>query len=279
MSPSEGESQQNNVIKTRVIKKVTSFPIPEMKVISGGEFLMGTSDEQIALLNKREDWAQEWHEEGNFFIEQPMHYVELSPFRIGKYPITNLEYSSFIWDCNYKVPKGWIGFRFPEGMERYPVVGVSWKDASTYCEWLSSKTNIPFRLPNEAEWERAARGVDGRIYPWGDEFDPWRANTIESGLEGACSVDAYIPAGLTAEGVAGMSGNIWDWTSSRLLTYPFHLEPSPEELKSVDIRKGYVVRGGAWYYSRKLARCTTREVYPPDYTSPALGFRIAASLD
>jgi toxoflavin biosynthesis protein ToxD len=274
----EGPNRKQK-IKVRVIDKTTNYPVPEMITIPGGEFLMGTSDEQITFLTKREDWAQDWQEEGNFFIEQPMHYVELSPFKIGKYPITNLEYSNFIWDCNYKIPKGWIGFRFPEGMDRFPVVGITWNDATAYCDWLSRKTKLPYRLPNEAEWERAARGIDGRIFPWGDEFDPWRANTIESRLDAACSVDMYIPAGLSYDGVAGMSGNVWDWTSSRLLPYPFHIDPIEEEINSVEIKRGYVVRGGAWYYSRKLARCCAREVYRPDYISPALGFRIALSIE
>lgn len=276
--PSEDNKQDANKpkVKVRVIDKAINFPIPEMVMVPTGEFLMGTSDEQIMALCLQEDWAIEWREEGHFYIEQPMHYVELPPFQIGKYPVTNKEYHTFIWDSNYRVPKGWIGFRYPEGLEKHPVVGLTWHDAAAYCDWLSNKTKKGFRLPTEAEWERAARGLDGRLYPWGDDFDPWRCNTVEAGLEGTCPVDSYVPAGVSPSGVVGMSGNIWEWTASPLLPYPYHLDSTGEEMY---LSRGYVVRGGAWYYSRKLARCAAREVYHPDYISPALGFRVAMTID
>lgn len=260
----------------RVIEKTTSVPLPEMVPVPEGEFIMGTSDEQVMQLYWKEDWAQEWHEEGLFRIEQPQHYVYLPAFEVGKTPVTNQEYYRFIWQSNYKLPKGWIGFRFPEGMENHPVVGISWFDAVAYCEWLGKSTNREYRLLTEAEWERASRGINGRIYPWGDDFEPWRCNSLESGISGTSDVGIYVPAGVSQVGAVDTIGNVFEWTSSRMLPYPFDPEPPPPKPGE---NPRYVVRGGAWYYSRKLARCAAREGFIREYTSPALGFRIARSLD
>ncbi len=278
MSNMDGRREQKkSQVKVRVIERGTgSIPLPEMVMVPFGEFLMGTSDEQVMFLYHREDWAQEWKEDGNFYIEQPMHIVELPSFEIGKYPVTNLEYYRFVWEVNYRIPRGWSGFRYEDGLDKHPVVGITYYDAIAYIEWLNKKTSREYRLPTEAEWERAARGPDGRIYPWGDEFDPWRCNTLESGLERTTPVDSYVPAGVSPVGAVGMVGNVWEWTSSRLLPYPFQPDPEPPQNQR---QVGFVVRGGAWYYSRKLARCATRESYQPDYLSPALGFRLARSLE
>ncbi|NPV84668.1 MAG: SUMF1/EgtB/PvdO family nonheme iron enzyme [Anaerolineae bacterium] len=251
-------------------------PLPEMVVVPAGEFIMGTSDEQIMRLYWKEDWAREWHEDGMFNIEQPQHWVDLPAYEIGKYPVTNEEYYLFIYQSNYKLPKGWIGFRYTEGTQRHPVVGVSMHDAVAYCNWLSKATKREYRLPTEAEWEKACRGVDGRIYPWGEDFDPWRCNTLESGLEGTSAVDVYVPAGVSPMGAVDMCGNVWEWTSSPLLPYPYDPDPPPPA-RGEQYR--YVVRGGAWNYTRKLARCAAREGNIPDYVSPSLGFRIARSLE
>ncbi len=278
MSNMDGRREQKkSQVKVRVIERGGgTVPLPDMVTVPSGEFLMGTSDEQVMFLYHREDWAQQWKEDGNFYVEQPMHIVELPSYEIGKYPITNLEYYRFIWEVNYRIPRGWSGFRYEDGYENHPVVGITYHDAIAYIEWLNKKSGREYRLPTEAEWERAARGTDGRIYPWGDEFDPWRCNTLESGLERTTPVDSYIPAGVSPVGAVGMVGNVWEWTSSRLLSYPFQPDPEPPQNQR---HIGYVVRGGAWYYSRKLARCATRESYQPDYLSPALGFRLVRSLD
>lgn len=274
--PDPEDPKKKQKTSVRLIENVTSIKPPETVRIPAGEFIMGTSDEQISQLCWKEEWAREWQEEGMFSAEQPQHYVELPEYEIGKYPITNEEYYNFIYQSNYKIPKGWIGFRYTEGYGNHPVVGIAWLDAIAYCNWLGKMTKMEYRLPTEAEWERAARGVDARIYPWGADFDPWRCNTLESRLEGTTAVDIYVPAGVSQAGVVDMCGNVFEWTSSRLLPYPFDPEPpspAPGE------RPSYVIRGGGWYYTRKLARCASREGYVPDYISPFIGFRIARSLE
>jgi Uncharacterized conserved protein len=250
--------------------------LPAMIEIPAGEFLMGTSDENIKLLQLREsDWAYEWSDNELFIAEQPQHSIFLSAFEIAKYPVTNADYHRFIWDVGHRLPRDWTGFTFREDTESHPVVGVSKIDAEAYIDWLKQKTGMKFKLPTEAEWERAARGNDARIYPWGNTFDPWRCNTAESVKKGTTPVGFYSPGGDSTCEAADMVGNVWEWTQSLFVPYPYIPNSSKEDIKA---RGRYVVRGGAWYYTRKLARCTAREGILADHLSPSIGFRLARSL-
>jgi formylglycine-generating enzyme required for sulfatase activity len=152
---------------------------------------------------------------------------------------------------------------------------VSKIDAEAYIEWLNQKTGMTFRLPTEAEWERAARGDDGRLFPWGNTFDPWRCNTAESVKKGTTPVDFYSPGGDSPCGVADMVGNVWEWTQSPFMPYPYTPQADTENTRA---RGRVVVRGGAWYYTRKLARCAAREGILPNCLSPSIGFRLTRSL-
>jgi formylglycine-generating enzyme required for sulfatase activity len=241
-----------------------------MVLIPAGTFLMGTSDEQIALMVETEIWAEEWRFSDLFQAEQPQHKLNLPDFEIGLYTVSNIQYYSFIYNSGHRVPKSWLGFHYPDGEANFPVTGVSKSDTLEYCAWLSKSLNIEYRLPTEAEWEKAARGKDGRIYPWGDAFDPWRCNTLESAKHATTPNGSYSPSGDSVYGVADMAGNVWEWTSSFLAPYPYK-ESSDRENKCI-------VRGGAWYYSHKLARCAARETVLADYVSPSLGFRLARSI-
>ncbi len=245
--------------------------LPSMTCIPAGAFWMGTSESNINFLLQKEDWAEEWQSKELFHLEQPQHQVTLNAFELAQTPVTNSEYHIFIYNTGYKVPKNWIGFSFPEGMEDHPVTNVSKLDAETYIRWLVKTTGIQFRLPIEAEWEKAARGTDQRVYPWGDNFDPWRCNTIESGKKQTTPVRSYSTGGDSPYQITDMIGNVWEWTTSPAIPYPFKMDANQQ----VQPGTKYIVRGGAWYYSRALARCSSREPVLADYTSPALGFRLA----
>lgn len=242
--------------------------------IPAGEFYMGISSDQVYQLVGREEWAQEWFDKDLFLGEQPYHVVNLPEFEMARFPVTNMEYSQFVWDSGYKAPRGWIGLHYSSDQDQHPVVGISRKDALAYVEWLNRKLNQTYRLPNEAEWEKAARSDDGRMYPWGGEFDPWRCNTSESAKKGTTPVGAFSPGGDSPYGVSDLIGNVWEWTTSYMLPYPFKV--GEEQTFTPDLR--CVVRGGAWYYSQKLARTTCREGVPIDYVSKALGFRLVRSV-
>ncbi len=250
--------------------------LPAMVHVPGGSFLVGTSDEDIQHLQLHEsDWAYEWTDNDLFEAERPQHSLILEAFEIGQFPVTNQEYNCFISETGYRLPRGWVGFAFPEGMDTHPVVGVSKIDAEAYCDWLNKRTGSTFRLPSEVEWERAARSTDGRLYPWGNTFDPWRCNTAESAKRGTTPVGSYSPSGDSYLGVADMVGNVWEWTGSIFSPYPYDRTDGREARQP---KTRYVIRGGSWYYTRKLARCAARESMFEDHLSPIIGFRLARSI-
>ena len=246
-----------------------------MIVIPETAFKMGTSLEQVEELLRTEDWATEWYEEGMFQIEQPQHVLIIPTFQIALKPVSNLEFYLYICKTGYQTPKYWNGFQYPIDKANHPVVGVSYQDAVAYCSWLGEQANEDYRLPTEAEWELAARGKDGRMYPWGNEFDPWRCNTKESGKGDTTPVGNYSPGGDSVWGLTDMTGNVYEWTNTLFKGYPYDPHDSRENISA---NATIVIRGGAWYYSRKLARCASREHVQPDYTSPAVGFRIAKTV-
>jgi formylglycine-generating enzyme required for sulfatase activity len=143
------------------------------------------------------------------------------------------------------------------------VVGVSWFEAEAYCNWLSRELSKPLRLPTEEEWERAARHTDGREYPWGNDFDRKRVNCQEwwgksgSGTWSTTMVGQFLE-GDSAAGVCDVSGNVWEWTSSRY------------DAK----QKDRVLRGGSWNYHRDYVRCTVRYWVIPVYFFSNVGFRV-----
>jgi formylglycine-generating enzyme required for sulfatase activity len=132
-------------------------------------------------------------------------------FEIGKYPLTNREYSQFVEATRYQAPPYWKEGAFPHEEATHPVVGITKRDAEAYCKWLSDKTGKRYRLPTEWEWEWAAAGPHGWEYPWGDQFDKDKCNTTESGSEGTTPVGSYV-TGKSFCGASDMSGNVWEIT-------------------------------------------------------------------
>lgn len=248
---------------------------PPVKVaqIPAGRVFLGTSDVQIRVLESDPEWPRD--DRYDFFRdEQPQHTMNLSAFCIGLTPVTNAQFFSFVEATGRHLPKVWPGLIYPEGQAEYPVTGISWHTARAYCEWLSVISGWPCRLPAEMEWERAARGDDERVYPWGSDFHPFRINSAEAFTRGPTPVHLHSPASDSPFGVMNMSGNVWEWTSSLFKPYPYDPTDGREDPQAAGER---VVRGGAWVYSRRLARCAAREGAPADIASQTIGFRIAVS--
>ena len=252
------------------------FLEPQMVRIPAGKFLMGSTLEQAMQAIK--DGAAKSQVE----LEQPQHEVRLSEYSIGKYPVTNREYRSFVIDSEYKPPRGWSGNQYPDGKGDHPVVYVSWEDANSFCEWLSEKTNKAYRLPTEAEWEKAARGADGSIWPWGNVFDEFNANTKEAKIGDTSPVRQFAPEGDSPYGCVDMSGNVREWCTdwfdekeyTNRQTQPVMDPKGPKEGKPWSMR---VLRGGSFNMGRAIARCAARDDFFPDLSERNIGFRIAVS--
>jgi formylglycine-generating enzyme required for sulfatase activity len=135
-------------------------------------------------------------------------------------------------------------------MDDHPVVLVTWEDAMAYAAWVNK------RLPTEAEWERAARGLYGRRYPWGDEFEPGCCcNSQEAGLGGTSPVGQFSPQGDTPEGLVDMVGNVWEWTNSLYRPYPYDPNDGRENREATGFR---VLRGASWVNDALVAHCLSR---------------------
>ncbi|MBL8485337.1 MAG: SUMF1/EgtB/PvdO family nonheme iron enzyme, partial [Rhodocyclaceae bacterium] len=152
-----------------------------------------------------------------------------------------------------------------------PVVGICWHEARAYCAWLSAQTGQFWRLPSEAEWEGAAAGLAARRFAWGNEFDTSRCNSFESHVRGTTPVGVF-PAGDTPDGLADLSGNVWEWTGSAYRPYRYVAADGRENSEDGELLR--VVRGGSWVNYRDRARCTFRLRLHPGVRFSCLGFRV-----
>lgn len=235
------------------------------------EFDMGTTDsiaQQIAKSYEVLFWED----------EQPQHQVELDAYYIGKYEVSNSQYKKFLDMTGYKEPKYWKYPKFRRPNQ--PVIGVTWNDASAYCDWLSQQTGAKYRLPTEAEWERAAAGKFGYIYPWGNNFDKSRLN-FDSNMGRPTSVAGY-PFGATGSGIMNMAGNVSEWVSDWYAA-DYYAKSPPENptgpgINTLEENPEKVYRGGAWndwQFKNLGVRCAKRYHAPPETKLSGLGFRWA----
>ena len=204
--------------------------------------------------------------------EAPQQAIHLDRFEIAKHPVTNQSYESFLNDnSDQPAPEYWKGRTPPADLLNHPVVEVTWDDAQAYVAWLSAKTGQTYRLPTEAEWEKAARGTDGRIYPWGAAFDASMCNTREEGPGHSTPVD-YYPEGSSPYGVMDMAGNTSEWCSDWYKEGYAEI-PSPNPT-GPQIGEHRVTRGSSWRYSTNMARCAARYFCPPDMRRNNTGIRL-----
>jgi formylglycine-generating enzyme required for sulfatase activity len=257
---------------------------PQMIKIPAGKFLMGSTKEQAQAVLKKTNNDENWKRYVEW--EQPQHTVELSEYFIGKYPITNREYQAFVRDAKYKPPQGWEGEQFPAEKGSHPVVYVTWEDATVYCKWLSEKTGKAYHLPTEAEWEKAARSEDGRVYPWGDDFDPQKANTSETRIGDTSDVGKFSPQGDSPYGCADMAGNVWEWCNDWFDENEYKRSSPADKNRKDDVKDPQgnqtgtqrVLRGGSWDDFDFDVRSAYRVGVNPASSYSSFGFRCARSL-
>lgn len=200
--------------------------------------------------------------------ERPLHLVFLPSYYISPFPVTNLDYFEFVNCTGYPAPLHWRQGSYPPGTSRHPVVNVSWNDAAAYADWIGA------RLPTEAEWEKAARGTDGRLYPWGGRFSEDNCNALNPAGH-VKAVDEY-PAGRSVYGLWDTSGNVYEWCSDFYHEHYYKESPSDNPRGP---EGGYerTIRGGSYMDNRPAMRTTHRLGAGEHVARETIGFRVAMS--
>ncbi len=205
--------------------------------------------------------------------EGPRHEVDLPAFYIDKYEVTNLQYKKFIDETGRRSPSHFRNRTYPEGKADHPVTFVSWYDADAYCRWAGK------RLPDDREWEKAARGTDGRVFPWGNRFGIDKANTpvrwVALRQRGDTTPVGAFEGGKSPYGLYDMTGNVWEWTSSWYEPYPGNTRITENYGK-----KYKVLKGGSWwdcsfYKCGISAPVYNRSFFHPRTRNESFGFRCA----
>lgn len=224
-------------------------PIDRMTLVyvPAGEFVMGT-------------------ENGQLTDERPVHSVSLEAFWIDQTEVTNAMYAKCVNAGECDLPRDTDHFSNAV-YANHPVAYVSWNDASAYCSWVLR------RLPSEAEWEKAARGTEARIYPWGNEAPSSALLNYNQEIGETTEVRNY-PEGISPYGAYDMAGNVWEWVSSLYLPYPYDNNDGRENLNSLEAR---VHRGGSFYDDDSFIYSARRDKGDPSFVSFNLGFRCASS--
>jgi formylglycine-generating enzyme required for sulfatase activity len=187
--------------------------------------------------------------------------VHLDEYWMGRYPVTNAQYRAFVAATGRKKPSHWNEGRIPKGKASHPVVKVSWEDAAAFCKWASRMTEVEIRLPTEAEWEKAARGTNGRIYPWGDAKPDTKRCNFDGNVKDTTPVGRYSPAGDSPYGCADMAGNVWEWVADWF--DGGYYKNSPRENPSGPASgSARVLRGGSFNDDAWLVRCARRYCDP-----------------
>ena len=223
-----------------------------MAYVPAGEFIMGSNER--------------WDDESPEYVEKT------GAFFIDLYEVTNQDYGNFVSATHRESPHHWPNGEIPKNKEKHPVVYVNWFDANDYCKWAGK------RLPTEEEWEKGARGEEGLIYPWGNEWTPKKSNNPYKHSTGTEPIGSY-PGGKSPYGLYDMSGNVWEWVDSHYLPHPGNTVPRKEYGKDKRILKG-----GSWFdclsYGCGLsAPAFNRSFFTPEVRNNSFGFRCAKTVE
>jgi formylglycine-generating enzyme required for sulfatase activity len=228
----------------------------ELVLVPAGAFVMGSDPTKDPLASSD---------------EEPQHNMVVMDFFIGKFEVTNAQYAAFVGATGHRAPEAWENGIMPVGKENHPATDVSWSDAVAFAEWLRGETGRLMRLPSEAEWEKACRGPNGLIYPWGDTFDPDLANTYETGIRATTLVGKFSPDGDSSYAAADMAGNVWEWTISSYEDYPYDPNDGREAMSPTRSR---VLRSGSFISNAGVTRCASRYAGNPNGSNGYGGFRV-----
>lgn len=259
-------------------------PVPELVAVASGPFIQGSdrAEREAAYLLDQAAYGHNRTRTGRWYENEPArHSVALPAFEITRTPITNAHYAAFVAATGHRAPDvdpatwqgyglihpfartrrhAWAGGAYPSGRGAHPVVLVSHDDARAYAAWLTEVTGRAWRLPSEAEWEKAARGVDGRRFPWGQAWDPARLNSHDRGPFDTMAVGSF-PAGASPYGLLDAAGQVYEWTATR----------------AGGSGSRFIVKGGSWDDSGcGVCRPAARHGRPAALKHILIGFRLVA---
>ena len=229
-------------------KKIFVPQYPGMVYIPAGEVVIGSNE--------------------SYPYEGPKQKVFLKDFFIDKTEVTNKQYKRFIDATGYPPPQHWKNGSYPEGEDDYPVVNVSLEDAMNYATWAQK------RLPTELEWEKAARGTDGRMFPWGNFWEPNAANISWFISFGKIKPVCSHPQDVSVYGCYDMAGNVREWTASKFDYYPGYI--CEKKYFNKDL---YIIRGGSYKLQKSFCLTYRRDALPKTTKLPDLGFRCVKDID
>ena len=251
---------------------------PKMVFIPAGKFIMGSDEKEKEFAYNLDGGTTRKY--GWYDIEVKKTFY-LEEYCIDQTLVTNDEYLKFVKETTHRFPfispgnyqkQGflvhpykevrpflWSDKGYPNGLGKHPVVLVSIDDASKYCKWKGSKLKKDFRLPTEEEWEKAARGTNGRYFPWGNQWDPARLNSWKGGPYFTTEIDKY-PGGKSPYGLLDAAGNVFEWTTS---TFP---------------NRKHVVKSCSWDDSPGICRPAARHGRPSQSRHILIGFRCSAKI-
>ena len=219
--------------------------------VPAGNFLMGSTDQQA-----------------KYDYEKPQHSVYLDEYLMGKYPVMVAQFAAFVKVTQYPCQ----ATLDVKAKANHPVTQVSWDDAAAFCAWAAKQTGQKVRLPTEAEWEKAARGSDGRTYPWGNAEPTDRLCNFNRNVKDTTPVGQYSPQGDSLYFCADMAGNVWEWCADWFAENYYAQSPAknpPGPAKG----QSRVVRGGSWVDGASIVRASYRNRNTPDYRNYNIGFR------
>lgn len=259
-------------------------PVPEVVIVPAGTFIAGSSEaeREAAYGFDERAYGHTATRDGRWYAgERRLETLHVPAFAISRTPITNAQYAAFLAETEHPAPdvdpREWASYRLvhpfdrtrrhawrdgapPQGRGDHPVVLVSHADARAYAEWLSARTGQRWRLPSEVEWEKAARGVDGRQFPWGDGWTPDRLNSADLGPFDTVPVGGF-PSGASPFGLLDVAGQVFEWTSSPAAAGRF------------------LVKGGSWDdRGCGICRPAARHGRPAELKHILIGFRLAREM-
>ena len=252
------------ILPTAIISPIDE---KEMVLVPAGEFLMGTDE-----IDDEKTHLKIGAVKPLFLDQHPIRKISLDSYYIDKYEVTNEEYKKFLDLSGYdELPGHWENSTYADGTDRYPVTHVTWREALTYALW-ARKT-----LPTEAQWEKAARGFEGSLYPWGNGYEKGKGNIGIEGWRKTAPVGGF-PEDVSAFQVYDMAGNVMEWTLDWYLPYPGNTRGDPRFGKRMKVLRGNGFQKAGHYFLEAYRYSFARTEADPDSFYENVGFRCASSF-